>query len=205
MEAVGGNPTDVCNLSREKGAAMSICFERFFEMPRVYTFEMPKLRRWVESRLRGRTLNLFGGKVRLTHIAPVVHNDIRAECQPDTMLDAFDPDAIITLGVFETIVFDPPYSSYQAVHSYGGVKMQEVTRARESVHLALVPGGRVISLGWNSTGMSASRGYVKDEILLVNSGGSHNDIIVLVEHEARSFSRGEPCFGDFSGGPCGVK
>ena len=153
-------------------------FERIFEMPRIYTFQMPRLRAWVEQRLEGRVLNLFGGVVRLPNS---VHNDIRVELEPDTSIDAYDPDAISTLGKFDTVVFDPPYSAHQAVHSYGGVRMQEVTRARESVLRVLNPKGVVISLGWNSTGMSASRGFEKQALLLVNSGGSHNDIIVLAE------------------------
>ncbi len=40
---------------------------------------------------------------------------------------------------------------------------------------------RVISCGFDSTGMSKSRGFIKTKILLVNHGGDHNDSIILVE------------------------
>jgi hypothetical protein len=47
----------------------------------------------------------------------------------------------------------------------------------------LRPGGRVLSLGFNSTGMSDSRGFDKEAILMVNCGGSHNDYIVMSERQ----------------------
>lgn len=161
----------------------AVAIERFFEMPHRYTFQMPKLRAWVESKLEGRTLNIFGGITRLIHPQghEIVHNDIRPEMYPDVSIDAYDIDAITALGRFQTVVFDPPYSAYQAVHSYGGVKMQEVSRARQGIQRVLDLEGVVISLGWNSTGMGEKRGYAKEAILLVNSGGSHNDIIITVE------------------------
>ena len=42
---------------------------------------------------------------------------------------------------------------------------------------------RVISCGWNSTGMGKARGYEIEEILLVNHGAAHNDTIVMVERK----------------------
>lgn len=151
-------------------------------MPRKWTFQMPKVRTWIESRIEGRTLNLFGGITRLT--GDVVHNDLQPElCLPgDLSRDACDGAQWVDLEhVFDTVVFDPPYSFHQAVVSYGLKKQQKVSHARDVVEWVLKPGGRVLSLGFNSTGMSESRGFEKEALALVNCGGSHNDYILLSE------------------------
>lgn len=163
-----------------------LTIERIFEMPRKWTFQMPKLRGWVESRLEGSVLNLFGGVVRLTppEGGMVVHNDIEPGLLHDGDLnrDAYCLEQWMDHpGCFDTVIFDPPYSAHQAVVSYGTKKAQRVTHARDVVEYVLKPGGRVISLGFNSTGMSASRGFQKEHILMVNCGGSHNDYLIICE------------------------
>lgn len=142
---------------------------------------MPKTRKWVEDHLTGDVLNLFGGVVRL---ANATHNDLNSSLlnAGDLNLDAFDLAAWRDYeGRFDSVVFDPPYSAHQAVVSYGTRRAQQVSHARDVVEYVLRPGGRVISLGWNSTGMSKGRGFEKEALLLVNHGGSHNDTLVLVE------------------------
>jgi ABC-type uncharacterized transport system substrate-binding protein len=47
----------------------------------------------------------------------------------------------------------------------------------------LIPGGAVITCGWNSVGMGKTLGYVIEEILLVCHGSDHNDTIVVVERK----------------------
>jgi hypothetical protein len=156
---------------------------RWFEMPRRYTFQMPKIRTWIEERLEGEVLNLFGGVVRLPHS---VHNDLNPDLlhEGDLQKDACDLSQWMDLGDrFDTVVFDPPFSDFQAVVSYGIKRQQRVSHARDVVEHVLRPGGRVISLGFNSTGMSNSRGFRKDSLALVNCGGSHNDFILLSERQ----------------------
>lgn len=159
--------------------------EYFFEHPRnQWTFQMPKLRKWVEDKLEGRVLNLFGGITKLTHPTggEIIHNEIRTDIEADLHRDAYD----LSLWTdseksYDTVIFDPPFSAHQAVVSYGVKKAQQVTHARDVVEYVLKSGGRVISLGFNSTGMSKSRGFTKSNILLVHCGASHNDYIVTVE------------------------
>jgi hypothetical protein len=141
---------------------------------------MPKLKAWVEERIEGHTLNLFGGVTRLA--GDVVYNDLNSDLDADIRKDAYDLCQWADLGGrFDTVVFDPPYTAFQAVKTYGRKKAQEVTHARDVVEYVLRPGGRVISLGFNSTGMSHSRGFVKEALALVNCGGSHNDYILMSE------------------------
>lgn len=151
-------------------------------MPRKWTFQMPKLRSWVEGRLEGAVLNLFGGVTVLSGGEYIVHNEINPDLHADTRLDAYDlAQWQDHKSSFDTVVFDPPYTAFQAVKTYGVKKAQLVSHARDVVEYVLRPGGRVISLGFNSTGMSDSRGYSKEALLLVNCGGSHNDYIILSE------------------------
>lgn len=143
---------------------------------------MPKVRGWVEDRLEGKVLNLFGGVTKL--VGDVTYNDINLDIPADLRYDAYDLTQWVgSPSVYDTVIFDPPYTAFQAVRTYGGKKAQEVTHARDVVEYVLAPGGRVISLGFNSTGMGESRGFEKEALLLVNGGGSHNDIIVLSERK----------------------
>jgi hypothetical protein len=154
-------------------------------MPRKWTFQMPKVRSWIESRLEGDTLNLFGGVVRLPG---AVHNDLEASHLADGDLNRDACDLGLWVDChhkFQTVVMDPPYSAHQAVVSYGVKKAQRITHARDVVEYVLKPGGRVLSLGFNSTGMSESRGFKKEALALVNCGGSHNDYILLSERHGQ--------------------
>jgi hypothetical protein len=164
-------------------------------MPRKWTFQMPKLRGWVEERLEGYVLNLFGGVTKLTPPVgyDVAHNDFDPDLPSDLKLDACDLTQWVgQQGLYQTVVFDPPFSDFQAVKTYGVKKAQKVSHARDVVEYVLRPGGRVISLGFNSTGMGASRGFKKEGLLLVNGGGSHNDIIVLSERHIGQTSTAGP-------------
>lgn len=161
---------------------------RIFEMPRSWTFQMPKLRAWVEERLEGDVLNLFGGVTRLTHPhgGTIMYNDLNPDLPADYRKDAYDLSQWSDLAQrFDTVVFDPPYSAFQAVRTYGRKKAQEVTHARDVVEYVLRPGGRVISFGFNSTGMSGRRGFTKEELLIINCGGSHNDYLCLSERDTK--------------------
>src|SRR4051812_26062288 len=64
----------------------NIPISRFFEMPRSWTFQMPKLRAWVEARLEGPTLNLFGGVTTLVHPGGegIHHNEINPDLPADS-------------------------------------------------------------------------------------------------------------------------
>jgi hypothetical protein len=46
------------------------------------------------------------------------------------------------------------------------------------------PGGRAVVFGWNSLGLSPSRGFVLEEVHLFPAGGMHNDTIATVEYRA---------------------
>jgi hypothetical protein len=145
---------------------------------------MPKVRKWIEARLTGDVLNMFGGVTKLTYDGAILYNDLNLSLPADLRLDCYDLSQWSDqANRFDTVIFDPPYTAFQAVRTYGSKRAQEVSHARDVVEHCLRPGGRVLSLGFNSTGMSESRGFVKDSIALVNCGASHNDIIIVSEIE----------------------
>ncbi len=121
---------------------------RIFEMPSKWTFGPTKVRAWVESKVEGHTLNLFGGQTRLD--GDVIYNDLDETLPADLRLDATQPHLWEEYRhQFDTVIFDPPFSDHQAVVSYGIKRQQRVTLARETVVIVLRPGGRVLSFGYN--------------------------------------------------------
>jgi hypothetical protein len=163
--------------------------DRVFEMGHIMTFEMPKLRRFVLSQFTGKVLNVFGGNTDLKpyYHGSIISNDINSNAPTDFHYDAMQIDKYFEAQSFDGAIIDPPYSMYQATESYGCSKrvVQRITLVRNAVDILLKPGAIVVTLGYNSTGMTKNRGYVKKKLLLVNLGGSHNDIMVLVEKKVR--------------------
>ena len=81
---------------------------------------------------------------------------------------------------FDVIIADPPYSYYQAVIRYENKRLQKITRWRQTADYLLKKGGIYIELGYNSSGL---RKNIAKKIALgiCCNGGSHNDILVLVQ------------------------
>lgn len=52
----------------------------------------------------------------------------------------------------------------------------------------LKPGGLVITLGWNSTGLGKRRGFTKEQLLVVNHGAQHNDTLALLESKLNTLN-----------------
>lgn len=90
-------------------------------------------------------------------------------------------------------LFDPPYSPRQVSEHYreAGLKVTAedtqngrlYRRVRDALDLVMVPGGFVLSFGWQSAGMGIGRGYELLETLLVAHGGGHNDTICIAERK----------------------
>lgn len=104
----------------------------------------------------------------------------------------FKTDALEYLKSLETdsvenLAFDPPYSPRQLKEMYSNAGMAYDTKCsywsklKDEIARIMKVNGKVISFGWNSMGMGASRGFAKIEVLLVPHGGSHNDTICTVE------------------------
>lgn len=158
-------------------------FAYLLQPPKRYTFEQPKLKKWIESYCSGKVLNLFAGKVRLC--VDEVRVDVSSEFNPDYCMDA---EAFVDMAIrdgkfFNTIVLDAPFSLRKAREKYGGAYIGSFTKVKNKLPLILEEGGIVISLGYDTVGMSRSRGFEKIAICVVCHGGDHNDTLCVVERK----------------------
>ncbi len=46
-------------------------------------------------------------------------------------------------------------------------------------------GGMVLTFGWNTHGMMTSKGYAREELLVVCHGQAHNDTLCLSERKVQ--------------------
>jgi hypothetical protein len=153
--------------------------ERVWAMPSSRPFQTPAIAKLIEEECTGYP------KEKIVDLFP--YNATR---------DAFEllkslPDS--SVGVF---LIDPPYSYKQAQDIYRdhgkehGIPMvswespkQYWTEFRKEITRALEPGGKCITLGWNSQGTGKGLGFEITRILMVAHGGNRNDTIVTVDRK----------------------
>ena len=157
-----------------------IDFTYLIQPPKKYTFEQPKLREWTERICQGKVLNLFAGKVYLD--VNEFRVDIDNEFKPDYLGDAYE--FVTTTDMkFDTIVLDPPYNLRKAREKYGGKYIGSFTKIKNELSRILNPNGITVIYGYDSVGMSKSRGFEKIALCLVCHNGDHNDTIVVAERK----------------------
>lgn len=151
--------------------------------PKKYTFEMPLLKKWIEQQCRGKVLNLFAGKVCL--LVDEVRNDLDPLMPAEYHLtaDQFCKIAIEKGMKFDTIILDPPYNLRKSREKYNGRYFGNFTVIKRMMPDILNPNGKVITLGYDTTGIGKKRGFQKIAICVVNHKGDHNDTLVLVEQK----------------------
>jgi hypothetical protein len=137
---------------------------RFYYMtqpPKRFTFEQPKLKKFVELNLRGKTLNLFAGKTALK--ANETRVDKNKAMPADYHMDALEfLKMAIQKGMrFDSVVLDPPYSMRKSREKYQGKWIGAFRKIKDLVPDILNDNGVVITLGYDSVGMSRSRGFKK--------------------------------------------
>ena len=162
---------------------MSVDFTYLMQPPKRYTFEQPKLKLWVETWCRGSVLNLFAGRVLLNCNETRV--DIDENMPSHFTMDAMDfvEMAIAANMKFDSIILDPPYNLRKSREKYDGRFIGSLTKIKNKLPQIISLLGRVISLGYDTVGMSKSRGFRKLAICLVCHSGDHNDTIGLVEEK----------------------
>lgn len=155
-------------------------FAYLSQPPKKYTFEQPKLKLWTEDHCSGTVLNLFAGKTLLG--VNEFRVDLSIEFNPDIVMDAYD-FVTTTKKSFDTVILDPPYNLRKSREKYQGRWIGKLTKLKNELPKILNTYGRVISFGYDSVGMSKSRGFKKIAICLVCHNGDHNDTICLVEQQ----------------------
>lgn len=153
-------------------------FTYLYQPPNRFTFQQPKLRKWVESWCRGKVLNLFAGRTMLCV------DEYRVDSNP-AMKSDWCGDALEFLKntnlKFQSVILDPPYTLRHAINKYEGHFIGGLKRLKDLVPRVLLPSARVISLGYDSVGMSKSRGFKKLALCLVCHSGAYRDTITIVE------------------------
>lgn len=164
--------------------------ERAWSMPNSETFSMPPVARWVAQYLAASKTSIdpFARNKRLaTHT-----NDIDPTTEAEHHMDAraFLKMLIAQEVRADLVLFDPPYSPRQISECYrsaglpvGRTDTQNArlyAECRSLIKQLAAPSCRVLSFGWNSTGMGA--GWTRERTLLVNHGAAHNDTICVCDH-----------------------
>jgi len=158
-------------------------FTYMYQPPRRYTFEMPKLLEWLKLQCKGKILNLFAGKVVIDRL-----NETRVDIDPnmnelDFVMDSYEfcLMAIKRGWKWDTIILDPPYNMRKSREKYGSRWIGSFTKIKNLILKMINVNGTVISFGYDSVGMSNSRGFKKVAICLICHSGDHQDTIVVVE------------------------
>jgi len=155
-------------------------FEYLCQPPKKWTFEQPRLKKWVEGWCRGKVLNLFAGRTLLD--VEETRVDIDCDVPADYYLDCREfLWGYIAKSKFDTVILDPPYTWRKAKEKYNGNMIGQYPQLKNELLDFIQDDARVISLGWDTVGMSKSRGFKKIAVCVVCHGGDHRDTLCLVE------------------------
>ena len=125
-----------------------------------WTFGDDQVRDWAESRLRGDVVNVCAGKHRLDHDGQVVRNDIDEAMEADYHVPLTElPDVLERR--FDTVVYDPPWSDYQAQDKYDlpPGKINQTAADKDALDALCRGDGRVISVSYTAWVMPSRLGY----------------------------------------------
>lgn len=149
--------------------------------PNKWTFQPPRIRKIIELELNGKVLNLFAGKTKLNHPdGEIIRVDRDEEKEADYNMTALDY-LNETEEKFDTVLLDPPYNVRKSREKYEGKYMGNFTRIKNKLKGRIKENGKVITFGYATTGMSASRGFNKKRGYIINHKGDHNDTLAIVE------------------------
>ena len=112
-----------------------------------------------------------------------ITNDINPNTKAKYHFDALKFLKGIDSNVAGLILFDPPFSESQSERKYGTSNLyssdsNKISLIQNEFSRILKPGGYVIKLGYNSTKI---KNLEIIETLIVNFGGSRNDVIITVQ------------------------
>jgi len=173
------------------------------------TFEVDVIRDWVLDRLNGNVLNACCGPTKLHYQGDIHRNDIDNEIDADTHIDVAELAGEFQQESFDTILFDPPWSLYQANMRYDGNHVskgdtqidmeklpQSVSRektqvgharlAKDGFDYLLAPGGTVIQLSYNGTCMPRRLQYEQVERTMFDPYGEGKTLIGSVDRKTQT-------------------
>jgi hypothetical protein len=159
--------------------------ERVWAMPNSETFSIKPIKELLHTEITdGIWLDPFARNSKFATIT----NDLNPKCDTNYHMEATEFLRQFPDNYADGVLFDPPYSPRQIKECYEGIglnefntKMDFYSAVKDEIARVIKPNGKVISFGWNSMGMSKSRGFEMLKILLVPHGGAKNDTIVTIE------------------------
>ena len=146
---------------------------------RRHTFESPKIKKWVEGCSQGNVLNLFCGPTKLN--LNEIRVDVRAEVNPDYVMDALEFVKQWKGGKFDTVLLDPPYSYRKAMEMYEGKYTSRFKQIAETLPNIIHQESKIISFGYHSTFMGNKRGYELEQMCVFAHGGAQHCTIAIIE------------------------
>lgn len=173
-----------------------------------WTFESKPIREWTESHLQGKVLNACAGKTRLHHTNEIITNDLNEDLNPDYSIDVAELSKYLDESSFDTIVFDPPWTLYQANLRYDGnhvystgdnidskININELPididknksqygharLAKENFDYLLKDGGKVIQITYHGTCMPDRLNYKREERVIFDPIGENKAVIGSVD------------------------
>jgi hypothetical protein len=158
---------------------------RVWEMPNRYTFKMRAVRLLLRSIMFGKTLvaDPFSG----CHSPAQITNDADPTNPATSHLDGLEFLRSLPSDSLDGVLFDPPYSTEQALrkykpaHSGTAGRAEYWARCKDEIARIVRPNGFAVCFGWDSTGIGKTRGFALERVLLICHGACHNDTIVTVE------------------------
>jgi hypothetical protein len=159
--------------------------DRIWEMPNKYTFKMSSVHALLQSVMQtGETwADPFSGLYSPAHIK----NDADEANPAEYHMDGLDFLKSLASASMTGVLFDPPYSTEQALRKYkpkqnGTAGRAEYwARCKDEIARVVQPGGKAVCFGWDSTGIGKKRGFALEQVLLICHGACHNDTIITVE------------------------
>jgi hypothetical protein len=152
-----------------------------------YTFQVEKIKKWVESNCTGKVLNLFAG---MTFLAvDETRNDVDASMRSEYHMDAVDflRMAKTQGSKYHTIILDPPYAYRKSMELYNGHKNSRFKVVKDLIPDILHKNGKVITFGYHSVSMGKKRGFEVEVIALFSHGGAIHDTIGTVERKVNDY------------------
>ena len=158
--------------------------ERVWEVPNKYTFKMRCVSALLGVVMNGGTwADPFCG----LYSPAQIRNDADEANQAEHHMDGLDFLKSLADKSVDGVLFDPPYSTEQALRKYkpkhnGTAGRSEYwARCKDEIARVVKPRGTVVCFGWDSTGIGKKRGFELQEVLLICHGACHNDTIITVE------------------------